>query len=89
MSIHSDEFQNNSFYLPSIDFDNLFISIKNKLIIEHLFNKGYIDDNTYFNKYCNNAETLARDFQIWKELKELDLLIVEEINYKKSRNSLI
>ena len=57
--------------LPPTDFNKLEESIRTKIVIEIFHNMGMIPDKVYFSKYSDNAESLDRDYKIWKELKEI------------------
>ena len=58
--------------LISIDFDNLRKIIEFRLVVEIFRNLFLLQDKTYFSSYGSNAEILERDFNIWKELHEID-----------------
>jgi hypothetical protein len=45
-------------------------SIRIRTMIEVFHNMQLIPDHVYYSKYSDNAETLDRDYQIWKEIKK-------------------
>ncbi len=57
--------------LPTTDFQNLEQSLRAKVMIEIFHNMHLIPDDIYYTKYSGNAETLDRDYKIWKELKDI------------------
>ena len=58
--------------LPPIVFDNLEEQLIFRLSVEILHNVGIIQDKDYFTKFIDNAETLDRDYKIWRELLEFE-----------------
>ena len=58
-----------------VDFKNLEKSIRSKITVEILHNLFLIPDEIYYAKYGDNAETLERDLEIYKELEEIDKFI--------------
>ena len=61
--------------LPPIDFVNLRESIERRLIIEIFHSLHLITDKIYFTYYFDNAETLERDMEIWKNFQEIDEVV--------------
>ncbi|MHA1112652.1 MAG: hypothetical protein ACTSRE_16275 [Promethearchaeota archaeon] len=58
--------------LPPVAFDNLEEQLIFRLSVEILHNVGIIQDQDYFTKFIYNAETLDRDYKIWRELLEFE-----------------
>ena len=61
--------------LPPVDFVNLRESIERRLIIEIFHNLFLITDEIYYKYYLDNAETLERDLEIWKNFQEIDEVV--------------